>query len=194
MLPVIADLPPLQQERIVCSISAAAKYEVPTNIVLAVAEKEGGKPGQRVKNSNGSQDVGVMQFNTTYLKDLKKYGITAEDVAGSGCYPYDLAAWRLRGHIRHDSGDLWTKAANYHSRTPKYNAIYRSDLIKKAIKWADWLDEHFKTVDYSTNSEFATATQTQPGKDNKRQDRAGEHFKFTPRTISYSYSGTNHDE
>lgn len=146
MLPFIADMPPLEQERVVCSISAAVKYEVPANIVLAVAEKEGGRPGQRVRNSNGTHDVGPMQFNTAYLGDLEKYGITADDVAASGCYSFDLAAWRLRGHILHDSGDIWTRAANYHSRTPKYNAIYRTDLMQKAVKWADWLDEHFSTV------------------------------------------------
>lgn len=44
MLPFIADLPPQIQERVVCSISAAAKYEVPANIVLAVAEKRAASP------------------------------------------------------------------------------------------------------------------------------------------------------
>ncbi len=146
MLPFIADMPPLEQERVVCSISAAMTYEVPTHIVLAIAEKEGGKPGQRVRNSNGTYDVGSMQFNTAYLGDLKKYGITEDDVAAPGCYAFDLAAWRLRGHILYDSGDIWTKAANYHSRTPKYNAIYRADLKKKAIKWSNWLNKHFATV------------------------------------------------
>ena len=68
------DLPPDMQERIVCSISAAIKYEIPANILLAIAEKEGGKPGQWVKNSNGTHDVGSMQFNTAYLQDLSKYG------------------------------------------------------------------------------------------------------------------------
>ena len=63
-MPFFADLPPQLQERVVCSISAAVKYEVPVNIVLAVAEKEGGKPGQWVRNSNGTHDVGPMQFNT----------------------------------------------------------------------------------------------------------------------------------
>lgn len=130
-----------------CSISAAAKYEIPANIVLAVAEKEGGKPGQWVRNSNGTHDVGPMQFNTKYLRDLARFGITADDVAASGCYSYDLAAWRLRMHIRNDKGDLWTKAANYHSRTPRYNTVYRADLIRKAIKWADWLEVHFVTSD-----------------------------------------------
>lgn len=130
------DLPPQMQERVVCSVTAAIKYEVPANLVLAVAEKEGGKPGQRVRNSNGTDDVGAMQFNTAYLKELERqYGITADDVAQAGCYSYDLAAWRLRGHIRKDNGDLWTRAANYHSRTPKYNAPYRADLMVKAAKW-----------------------------------------------------------
>ncbi|MGB5010441.1 MAG: transglycosylase SLT domain-containing protein [Candidatus Dechloromonas phosphoritropha] len=141
------DLPPQLQERVVCSIAAAVKYEVPANIVLAVAEKEAGKPGQCVRNTNGSHDVGPMQFNTSYLGDLARYGITASDVAAAGCYAYDLAAWRIRGHLKNDKGDLWTRAANYHSRTPQYNAVYRGDLRVKAAKWADWLEARFVTVD-----------------------------------------------
>lgn len=139
--------PPQIQERVVCSIAAAIKYEIPANILLAVAEKEGGKPGRWVRNSNGTYDVGPLQFNTAYLKDLARYGITANEVAASGCYAYDLAAWRLRMHIRHDPGDLWTKVANYHSRTPRYNTVYRADLIRKATQWANWLEARFVTRD-----------------------------------------------
>ena len=141
------EIPPQIQERIVCSISAAVKYQVPANIVLAVAEKEAGKPGQWVRNSNGTHDVGSMQFNTAYLGELARYGITANDVAASGCYSFDLAAWRLRKHIRNDKGDLWTRAANYHSRTYRYNVVYRADLMAKAVKWADWLEARFVTFD-----------------------------------------------
>lgn len=80
------DMPPAQVERVVCSITAAIKYQVPANIMLAVAEKEGGSTGleNKNRNSNGTYDVGRMQFNTVYLKDLEKYGITAEDVAQPG--------------------------------------------------------------------------------------------------------------
>lgn len=138
MLPFVADLPPLEQERIVCSIASAMKYQAPANIVLAVAEKEGGRPGQWVRNANGTHDVGSMQFNTAYLSELTRYGITANDVAAAGCYAFELAAWRLRMHLRNDPGDLWTRAANYHSRTARFNAVYRADLMKKAAKWADW--------------------------------------------------------
>lgn len=157
------DLPPQMQERVVCSVTAAIKYEVPANLVLAVAEKEGGKPGQRVRNSNGTDDVGAMQFNTVYLRDLERqYGITADDVAQAGCYSYDLAAWRLRGHIRNDSGDLWTRAANYHSRTPEYNAPYRADLMKKAEKWGAWLSERFVTYDPNAAGAPAIVAGTAP--------------------------------
>lgn len=134
------------QERIVCSIAAAAKYEIPANVLLAIAEKENGKPGQWVRNHNGSHDVGTLQFNTSYLRTLAPYGISPTDVSAPGCYAYDLAAWRLRQHILKDQGDLWTRAANYHSRTPKFNSVYRADLMKRAARWADWL-----TVRYATH-------------------------------------------
>ena len=142
------DLPPYMQERIVCSIAAAAKYEIPAHVLLAVAEKENGRAGQWVRNSsNGSDDVGPLQFNTNYLRELAQYGITPSHVAAAGCYPFDLAAWRLRKHIRYDTGDLWTRAANYHSRTPQFNQIYRADLMVRAAKWADWLGKHYQTHD-----------------------------------------------
>ncbi|EST17813.1 transglycosylase SLT domain protein [Pseudomonas putida S610] len=137
-------LPPLE-EPIVCSVMAAVKYELPVNIVLAVAAQEGGKPGQWVRNTNGTYDVGPMQFNTSYLRELARYGITAQDVEQGGCYAYDLAAWRLRGHVRNDRGDLWTRVANYHSRTPAINARYRQQVMRRAAWWADWLDERFAT-------------------------------------------------
>ena len=155
---IFADLPPQVQERVVCSIVAAVKYEIPANIVLAVAEKEGGKPGQWVRNTNGTHDVGLMQFNTAYVKELSRYGITVNDVAVAGCYAFDLAAWRLRRHLRNDSGDLWTRVANYHSRTPQYNTVYRADLMRKALKWANWLETDFVTLNVTT----AGASPTMP--------------------------------
>ena len=142
------DLQPQLQERVVCSISAAAKYDIPANLLLAVAEQEGGKTGQWVRNTNGTHDIGAMQFNTAYLaSELARYGITPVDVAAAGCYAYDLASWRLRMHLRNDQGDLWTRAANYHSRTPQYNAIYRAQLVQRAAKWGAWLEARFATLD-----------------------------------------------
>lgn len=145
--PIDLGLPPHLHERVVCSIAAAVKYEIPANVMLAVAEQEGGRPGQWSRNSNGSHDVGAMQLNTTYLADLNRYGITPAAVSAAWCYAYDLAAWRLRTHIRNDAGEFWTKVANYHSRTPRHNVVYRGKIIPRAVKWADWLDARFVTRD-----------------------------------------------
>jgi hypothetical protein len=108
--------------------------------MLAVAEQEGGKPGQKIRNSNGTYDYGVMQINTVSLVDLRSYGINENHVLAEGCYPYFLAAWRIAGHIAKDPGDLWQRAANYHSRTPYYNQIYREKLLRWATKISTQLD------------------------------------------------------
>lgn len=139
------DLPPYLHERVTCSIAAAVQYGIPANIMLAVAEKEGGKAGQWVRNANGTHDVGPLQFNTAYLRQLSIYGIAPGDVAITGCYPYELAAWRLRLHIKQDAGDIWTRCANYHSRTPRFNEVYRADLIRKSERWAVWIESRFIT-------------------------------------------------
>lgn len=134
-------------ERVRCSIIAAVKFEVPVNVMLAIAELEGGKPGAWVRNHNGSFDVGPMQFNTAYLSQLERtYGIRPEDVARTGCYPYELAAWRVRQHVARDEGTLWQRVANYHSRTPDKNRKYRLRLMRKAQGWASWLASRFETV------------------------------------------------
>ncbi len=143
---------PLKETVIFCSVAAAIKYRIPANIFLAVAEKEGGSPGTKNKNKNGTYDVGYMQFNTDYLKELSRYGITKQALAADNCYPFDLAAWRIANHIKEDSGDIWTRTANYHSKTPRFNQIYRADLIKKAQTWADWLDTNI-TIEKITPSE-----------------------------------------
>lgn len=151
-------LPPKLHEQVVCSIYAAIKYEIPANILLAIAEKEAGKPGQWVRNSNGSYDVGSLQFNTQYLRTLSRYGIAPADLAQAGCYPFELAAWRVRQHLRTDSGDMWTRAANYHSRTPRFNGIYRADLMKRAARWADWLEHRFVVYDTARKPAVAAST------------------------------------
>lgn len=162
-----ADPPIPLSESVLCSVGAAARYNIPANLMLAVAEKEAGTPGLSVRNTNGTSDVGPMQFNTAYLSTLARYGITAQAVAAHGCYAYYLAAWRLRRHLQFDQGDLWTGAANYHSRTPRFNAIYRLDLITKAARWADWLEcrtsrSCLLTPQVAPSEKAATKTATAP--------------------------------
>lgn len=148
---MFVDLPPELHEPVACMIEAAIEYNVPANILLAVAEKEGGKPGQWNRNTNGTYDIGPMQFNSTWLQELMPQGIFESDVAAYGCYPFQLAAWRIRGHIYNDQGDVWMRVANYHSRTPALNEIYREDLKPRAAKWATWVSLHYVTYEVNVS-------------------------------------------
>ena len=184
---LIPDLPPsrLQQERIVCSITAAEKYDVPAQIMLAIAEKENGRPGLWMRNTNGTHDIGALQFNTAYIKTLGRYGITPDDVASAGCYAYDLAAWRLHGHLTKDHGDIWTRAANYHSRTPYYNQVYRADLMVKANRWAKWLDK-FMLSHSATINEYTVQTQAKPTRQISQTVTRLTKTAYVPRSIVVS--------
>lgn len=121
-----------------CIYSASSVYDLFPPYLLAVAEQEGGSHDSKVKNTNGTYDLGYMQFNTAYIKTLNKYGITESDVSQKSCYPYYLAAWRIANHIKDDSGSIVQRISNYHSRTPKYNEIYRKSLKTKIDKWNKW--------------------------------------------------------
>jgi hypothetical protein len=143
---------PAVAERVTCSLGAALRYGVPANVVLAVAEQEGGRPGQWARNRNGTFDVGALQFNTAYLRSLAPYGIGPAEAARPGCYAYHLAAWRLRQHLAHDAGDLWTRAANYHSRTPSLNAAYRAQIMVRGARWARWLHVRWPNLALASTS------------------------------------------
>lgn len=133
------DYATLDQFRVECSIKAAREYNVPESIILAIADIEKGQPGQMIKNKNGTYDAGYMQFNTTYLNSLSKYGITLNHVLDDSCYSFYLAAWRIAKHISDDKNDdVWEKVSNYHSRNKKFNLLYKNKLINKVEFWDKW--------------------------------------------------------
>ncbi|MCX2889470.1 MULTISPECIES: transglycosylase SLT domain-containing protein [unclassified Pseudomonas] len=128
-----------------CVVQAAQRQGVPANVLLAISSKESGKNGQSVSNRNGTFDLGHFQINTTHWGPKGVFAaypaITKSDVAWRGCYNAELAAWLLRQKLDENNGqDFWTRAANYHSRTRKFNDIYKKDLIPLAVKWGKYLE------------------------------------------------------
>ena len=133
-----------------CVIEAAKRQNVPANVLLAIASVEGGKNGQAVKNTNGTFDLGHFQLNTMHFGEggmFTRVGIKAKDAAWRGCYNAELAAWMVRRHLDAPGNqDYWTRVANYHSATPKFNGIYRAKLIPMAERWGRWLQSNYKTT------------------------------------------------
>ncbi len=124
-----------------CVVQAAVKQSVPANVLLAIASIEGGKNGQQVGNGNGTRDMSHFQINTsTYRAELAPFGVQMHDVQWRGCYNAELAAFLLRKRLSEKGSDFWIKAANYHSKTPRFNLIYRQKLVVLSTQWAAWLE------------------------------------------------------
>lgn len=136
-----------------CVGEAARREGVPLSVLLAVHTNEGGKNNQYVRNKNGSFDLGHFQINTIHWKPKGGvfYGnpvITPAVVATYGCYNAQLAAWLIRRAYEQSSkSDYWSRIADYHSRTPYYNRIYREKLIIAYMKWDAYLkSRHLQQV------------------------------------------------
>jgi len=133
-----------------CVILAAQRQGVPPNVLLGVASIEMGANGDRLSNTNKSVDLGHFGINTIHFQPgepLAKAGIRPEDVATRGCYNAEVAAWLLAKHLREQRGEnFWVWAANYHSTTPKLNAIYRQKLIRFSGQWGRWLRYQYPRV------------------------------------------------
>jgi len=114
-----------------CVQLAADRYGVPVGLIRAILKVEGGKVGQAVLNTNGSEDLGPMQINTIWLPRLAEYGITREQLQHDRCINILAGAWilsrqlqaadKLEGPLQRR---LWWGIGAYHSRTPKHNVKY----------------------------------------------------------------------
>lgn len=158
----VSDIPPelpVMEARVMCSVEAGARYQLPYDLIFAISLTEGGKAGSKVKNKNGTYDLGYMQFNTAYLESLYPYGITDLDVLGNTCYPFHLAAWRISQHLQEQTNDdLLTKIAYYHSRTEKFNTNYQQKLLEnidKIYEYKDLIEKYEQRYQIKINQQYA---------------------------------------
>lgn len=154
------DYYPVEQYRpanMTCAMQSAIRHNVPANVLMAIVQLEGGQNGMEKRNSNGSFDLGKVQINTVHLKEWRqKFGFSFQQLEAikhflkvDGCYNVDVAAWILRQRLSETKwGDFWVRAANYHSKTPEYNSIYRAKLVPLASRWAEHLSNQYGTKEY----------------------------------------------
>lgn len=89
-------------------------YQVPQVLVESIHDVEAGWPGAKVgPNKHGDFTLGVMQVNSLWFdekigSDLKRYGITPEQVQHDPCTNLAMSIWLLREQYRR-TGD-WSRA------------------------------------------------------------------------------------
>lgn len=82
-------------EAAACLTQAAQRYQLPDYLLWAIVSKEGGRPGTVSQNSNGTQDLGPAQINTSWRTELARYGITTHQLIWDYCANVQVAAWIL---------------------------------------------------------------------------------------------------
>lgn len=101
-----------------CFTQASKKYGVPEELLIAIAKVESKfNPNAINHNSNKSDDMGLMQINSIWLKQLETYGIT-KDRLSQPCQNIMVGAWILAQKIE-AYGFTWTAIQRYNGSDPK---------------------------------------------------------------------------
>lgn len=101
-----------------CFTNASQKYGVPEPLLIAVAKVESKfNPNATNYNTNKSVDMGIMQVNSTWLKQLETLGITKEKLY-EPCQNIMVGAWILAQKIN-AYGFTWTAIQRYNGSDPK---------------------------------------------------------------------------
>ncbi|GBQ81522.1 conjugal transfer protein TrbN [Asaia bogorensis NBRC 16594] len=120
---------PLSADIAACVADAARTYRIPEAIYRAVLMTEGGAAGTVSHNSNGSDDLGIAQINTSWLPRLAAQGVTRTRLLTEDCLNVHVGAWilgqELAGADPHDAAAFWRRVGNYNSHTPVYNQRYQ---------------------------------------------------------------------
>jgi soluble lytic murein transglycosylase-like protein len=106
-----------------CWEEAAARYQVNSTLLYAIARTESGlNPSAIGRNSNGTRDIGLMQINSAWLPALSRYGIRERDLF-EPCTSIHVGAWILAGNIQRH-GYTWEAVGAYNTPDPKLARSY----------------------------------------------------------------------
>lgn len=113
-----------------CWADASSRYNVPVDLLYAIARVETGNRAHLVsaRNKNGTYDIGLMQINSMHLPSLAKYGIRERDLLTDPCLNLHVGAWILAGAIsRH--GYNWTGIGAYNAGTTERRRVYAKKVF-----------------------------------------------------------------
>ena len=116
-----------------CMALVAQIYSLPPRVLPSIQAVEGGSPGTVHRNTDGSDDLGVMQINTLWLPALSRYtrldpAEVRDRLLRRPCFNIAAAGLILRTYLDETRGDLMLAVGNYHSHTPLLNQRYQAKV------------------------------------------------------------------
>jgi hypothetical protein len=120
-----------------CMAFIAGLNHLPPRVLPSIQAVEGGAPGVVHHNTDGSEDLGVMQINTRWLPALSGYfgqpeGTVRIRLLAMPCFNIAAAGAVLRLYLHEAKGDVMTAIGDYHSHTPLLNQQYQMQVVRSA--------------------------------------------------------------
>ncbi|PRC93854.1 transglycosylase SLT domain-containing protein [Solimicrobium silvestre] len=98
-----------------CFVSAGKKYTIDPQLLEAIAQVESSMNPQALnRNRDGSEDIGLMQINSSHLVRLRKDGITRQQLLDDACLSVMIGAEILSGFIG-QFGYTWRAVGAYNA-------------------------------------------------------------------------------
>ncbi|HTC11366.1 MAG TPA: lytic transglycosylase domain-containing protein [Acetobacteraceae bacterium] len=125
-----------------CMAAVASFYHLPPRVLPSIQAVEGGSLGTVHANTDGSQDLGIMQINTRWVLPLGMVthlpvGTVRIRLLHDGCFNIAAAGAILRGYLNEAHGNLLLAIGYYHSHTPTLNRTYQTKVITSAYRLFD---------------------------------------------------------
>ncbi|AOJ10110.1 lytic transglycosylase domain-containing protein [Burkholderia mayonis] len=116
-----------------CIDDAAAFHGVNARLLRVIAEYESSMSTHAVnRNKNGSEDLGLMQINSSWLPTLARYGIRREHLY-NGCVSAYVGAWILASNVRR-FGPTWKAVGAYNAVTSSKQLAYASAIYRRYMQ------------------------------------------------------------
>lgn len=105
-----------------CMLAVAQFNHLPPKVLASIQHIEGGSVGNVSPNSNGTEDLGLMQVNTIWIAPVARQTRQSEAAVrarliNDGCFNVAVAGAILRQYRAEAKGDLVVAIGYYHSHT-----------------------------------------------------------------------------
>ena len=113
-----------------CINQAAQRYRVDERLINAIIQVESsGNPSALNRNANGSEDIGLMQINSSWLPVLGRYGIQHHHLYDP-CTNVHVGTWVLAGNIAR-YGPTWRAVGAYNARSHVKRRAYVAKVWRR---------------------------------------------------------------
>lgn len=121
----------------VCMAHVALALHLPPRVLPAIQAVEGGFVGSVSHNTDGSDDLGVMQVNTQWVAPLSRFWrVPSEEVRRqlvfNPCFNITAAGLIMQYYMHETHNDLFRAVGDYHSHTPALHDEYLARVLAAA--------------------------------------------------------------